>query len=173
MPATITRATIAYGDAGVMDTLRIMQRVIDGAMDDPLVVSTARALAAADGPMQQLGAAVRIRAWMQRAWRFVEDPLTREHLEDAGYLLRQYQQLAYIPGDCDEAAILGATLGKAVGLTATLTVLAFDTGDTAGTPRYSHVFASLLTTAGQVITLDITKPSHPVARVVRQLTVYA
>ena len=175
MPVTVTRATIAVGDAGVLQTLAVMQSLVDQAMDSPIVIQTARGLAASDGAQAQAVTALRIRAWMARFWHYVDDPVTREHLEDATYMLNQFQQNRYFSGDCDEAAILAATLGKAVGLDATFTVLAFDMGD--GTPaqsaRYSHVYTTLLTSAGQAINIDITRPSGPVASVVRSLEVDA
>lgn len=177
MPVTVTRSTIAVGDAGVMQTLAVMRSLVDQAMDSPIVIQTGRGLAASDGAANPAATALRIKAWMARFWHYVDDPVTREHLEDATYLLTQFQQNRYLAGDCDEAAILAATLGKAVGLDAIFTVLAFDTGESSGNPaqqaRYSHVYTTLLTSAGQSITVDITRPSGPVAPVVRSLEVDA
>lgn len=177
MPTTVLTRTIAVGDAGVLQTLRAMQQLVDQAMDSPIVIQTARALAVGDGVQRQAIIAARIRAWLARYWRYVDDPVTREHLEDATYLLTQFSQNRYLAGDCDEVAILAATLGKAVGLDATFTVLAFDTGNGSGNPgqsaRYAHVYTTLLTAQGQRVNIDITRPSGPVAPVVRSLEVDA
>lgn len=179
MPVTVTTHVIAVGDAGVLHTLRVMQGLVDQAMDSPIVIQAARSLATADGaqqsPADQYRTALRIRAFLYRYWRYVDDPTTREHLEDATYLLTQFQANRYFAGDCDEAAILAATLGKAVNLGATFTVLAFDTGpgDPANNARYAHVYTTLLTAGGQWVNIDITRPSGPVAPVVRSLVVDA
>jgi len=172
MPATVTTRVLATGDAGIMDTLSAMASLIQQGVNDPVVMNTARQLATGSGPaLDQFTTAQRIKAWMMQHWRYVDDPMTTEHLEDARYLLERYQALSYIPGDCDEAAILGATLGLAVGLAPYLTVLAFGGTGSAQTDPYSHVFAILLTDRGQRVSLDVTKPSGPVAPVSRALTV--
>lgn len=162
---------LVAGDAGVRDTLAAMQYLVDAAQDDVLVIETARQLAVADGSGQQYRTALRIRAWLARVWRYVDDPLTREHLEAPAVLLQRMQTLAYIPGDCDEVATLAAALGKAVGLQPYFTVLAF--ADGTSTPPYAHVFCTLLTDDGRAVSVDITRPSGPVPTVARRLTVPA
>lgn len=159
------------GDAGVMQTLALMSQLVERDMTVPRVVETARQLAVAQGAGSEYRTALTIRAWLARVWRFVGDPVTREHLEDADYLLRQYEALSYVPGDCDEAAILGATLGKAVGIFASWTVLGFEDGT--ARPRYSHVFATLYPNDGPAVSLDVTRPMQTTARVVRSYTVGA
>ncbi len=163
----VTTATIGTGDTGVQQTLVLMSRLVEQDQQIPLVVETARQLAVAQGAGSEYRSALTIRAWMARVWRYVGDPVTREHLEDADYLLRQYQQLAYIPGDCDEAAILGATLGKAIGIPASWTVLAFNHGP------YSHVYATLYPADGPAVELDVTRPAQRLATPTRSLTVEA
>jgi transglutaminase-like putative cysteine protease len=166
---TVQQSTIAWGDQGVMQTLAAMSGLVHQGMASPAVIETARSLALYGGndPRTQAQA---IRHWMTRVFRFVPDPVSAEHLTDADYLLSQLDATGVIVGDCDDAAVLGASLGEAVGIPATWTVIAFDEGE--ATARYSHVYASLLTGPNQAIDLDITRPSQgSVAPVVRSLTV--
>lgn len=166
---TVQRVTIAWGDAGVRQTLDVMRQMVLASAGIPSVVETARSLA-------YYGGAAAIRQWMSRVWRFVPDPAHTELLATPEYLLQQLDDTGQIVGDCDDAAVLGAALGEAIGLEATFTVLAFDEG--AGPtfwqpiPRFSHVFASLLTPDGRTVNLDVTRPLFgSVAPVVRSLTV--
>ena len=169
---TVTTRVLRVGDAGIMDTLAQMVSLIRAGINEPIVMEAARQLAAANGSVtDQAAVANRIKAWMMRVWRYVDDPVTTEHLEDAGYLLGRLQALSYIPGDCDEVAIFAATMGLAVGLTPYLTVLAFNPDATGQTAQFSHVFTTLLTQGGRYVSLDVTKPSGPVAPVSRSLTV--
>jgi hypothetical protein len=166
-------ATIGYGDQGTADTLALMQRLVDRGVDSPAVVSSARQLvtnagAGRDGIKQ----AYAIRDWLTLVWRFVEDPSDRELLRDPESMLAEYDQLGVIMGDCDEAAVLGAALGRAIGLEDRFTVLSFT--DPAGGPDlFGHVYASLLTSTGQSVDLDITRPAGPVPKPIRVRTVSA
>lgn len=166
----VSFSSIGWGDSGVTQTLDIMGSLIDGGLDSPDVVDFARALAVSAGVRNHYNQAVAIRTWLTRVWRFVDDPLDRELLQSPDKLLSDYARLGYIPGDCDEAAILGGALGKAVGLTVTLTTLAFPSDDAQG-DRYQHVFASLLTDDGREVSLDVTRPRGPVPMVTRSYTV--
>ena len=174
MSVTVQRTTIANGDAGVLQTLAVMAQLIDRAQDDPMAVQFARQLVSLfnSGHNQYL-TATQLRYWLARVWVYVDDPAARELLRDANGMLREYDATARVTGDCDEAAILGASLGVAVGIPATLTVLAFDTGAASGAARYSHVYASLLPDNGPEVMLDVTRPpaGTPIPPVTRWLTV--
>lgn len=161
-----TSGVLAYGDAGVSQTLARMVALANEGPRDALTLNTARAIAVASGVRGDRASAMAIEAWLRRSWFFVEDPLEVEVLSSPGELLRRGQQLGRIPGDCDEAAILGAALGKAIGLAATFVVLGFDDGETPG-GRLAHVYAVLTTPDGDEISLDVTKPAGPVPEVTR------
>lgn len=164
---TVTTGTIAWGDAGVIQTLQYMTGLIDAAVDSPVIVTFARQLAAADVTRNQVSQANVIRSWLARVWRYVDDPNDRELLRDAPAMLREYAVHHVVYGDCDEAAVLGASLGKAIGLSAQLVALGFDTD---AAQRFQHVYAQLLTDGGQVVELDVTKPRGPIPQVTRTLT---
>jgi transglutaminase-like putative cysteine protease len=145
-----------------------MAGLVDAGLACPILVDTARFLAVSGGVRQSLAQAHAIRTWLARVWRYVDDPQGHELLVSPEKLLRDYQRLGYIAGDCDEAAILGAALGRAVGFAARFTVLAFEGSDDG---QYEHVYASLLTSDGTEVTLDVTKPAGPVPAVSRSLSV--
>lgn len=154
----VSSVQIRGGDGGTVDDLAVMVELVNKSLTNPLVVQTARALAVNAAPARaQAVQAAAIRSWLARYFRFVEDPVGLELLRDPENLLREYVATNRIIGDCDEAAILGAALGKAVGIGAFFTVLAFDPVD-GGSGMFSHVFASLLTDGGATVSLDVTKP---------------
>jgi transglutaminase-like putative cysteine protease len=149
--------SIDYGDAGVMQTLAAMAALINDGVNQPPVVEFARQLAVTAGTRRYAQQAFAIREWLRSVWRFVDDPPDRELLRDSVVMLREYMNTGIITGDCDEVAILGATLGKAIGLQAELVALAFFNQD--GTPgRYEHVYAILTTATGAQVDVDVTRP---------------
>lgn len=177
---TVSRVSIAGGDAGALDDLGIMCRLVNESLHNPVVVATARELVIRAAPQRDTRRqAIAIRGWLARVWRFVDDPAGEELLRTPEHLIREYFATSQIIGDCDEAAVLGAALGKAVGIPATFTVLAFDPiAYIAGVPlegsesaQFSHVFASLLLPDGCLFSLDVTKPPGSVPAPTRELTV--
>jgi transglutaminase-like putative cysteine protease len=176
----VSRVPIRGGDAGAMNTLELMAGLVNQSLVNPVLVGAARSLAVNAAPERdQFRQAIAVRTWLSRVWRFVDDPTNTELLRDPEHMLREYFANGAIAGDCDEAAILGAALGKAVGLGATFTVYAFDpiayiagrALDGSDAAMFSHVFASLLTNDGRTVSLDITKPTGSVPPPTRELTV--
>lgn len=165
-----TLAQIRLGDAGVIDTLDMMREYIDAGIDDPNIVQFARRLAVGAGVRNQCAQSYAIRGFLSRVWRFVLDPHDRELLVTPAVALREHLEHGIITGDCDEAAIFGATLGRAVGLHAELVVLAFPSDDPSEPEQFAHVFAVLLTDAGDRISLDVTRPPGPVPAPTRALS---
>lgn len=168
---TVEHRTIGYGDRGTADTLATMDELVSRGVDSPAIVGAARELvtragAGRDGVKQ----ARAIRQWLSSVWRFVEDPSDRELLRDPAAMLAEYDRLGIVMGDCDEAAVLGAALGRAVGLEDSFTVLAFPSGGNAP-DTFAHVYASLLTPAGVSVDLDVTRPAGPVPMPTRRATV--
>jgi hypothetical protein len=166
---TVTTGYLADGDEGVMATFRAMTALANIGQTDPGVVYLARTLAGTDGT-SQAAVARAIRGWLRAVWRYVDDPVDTELLISPVTMVQTYIATGMISGDCDEAAILGAALGKAVGIPAAFTGLAFDTPDD-DPARLAHVFASLLPNDGGPCNLDITKGAGPFPAVTRTLTV--
>jgi hypothetical protein len=165
---TVEIREIPWGDDGAVADLAIMREKILTATRDPTTVYAARDLAVMASPVRSnpdtLAQAMAIRAWLADVWRFVDDPKQNELLREPRRMLLEYSQKGYVTGDCDEAAILGAGLGVAIGMDAHL--VAVDFGGPEG--RYGHVYA-YLTTAGVDVDLDVTKPAGPVPSPVRTL----
>ncbi len=95
-----------------------------------------------------------LRAWLVTVWRFVRDPAAVELVHRPERLLDEYSCQGYIDGDCDDAAVLGASLGKAVGFPARYVVLGFHG------PRslFTHVYTELMVRPGLWGDLDVTRP---------------
>ena len=157
----ITTHSIAWGDRGVYQTLDLMASLVDRSLDDPDVINFARSLAVSAGTRRQYQQALAVNAFLSRVWRFVDDPYDRDTLRDPLTLLREYTATGRVAGDCDEAAILGAALGRAIGLGAEFVVLGFASDDEPGPGRFQHVFAVLLTDDDRQISLDVTRPAGP------------
>lgn len=129
------------GDAGTRATLRAMRAEVHAGLLDPAVRTAAlgiiRHIPARDGR----GHADTLRRWLGERWRFVRDPDGVEYVLTPREQLERLYRVGALEGDCDDAAVLGATLGKVIGLPARFRALAF------GGP-YRHVVADLLTPAG-------------------------
>lgn len=162
---------IPGGDAGVLATLALMQSVVDDAVNSADVVQFARHLAVRAGVRREYAQAQAIAGWLSRVWRFVHDPADREMLSTPELMLDEFGTWGIVTGDCDDAAILGAALGKAVGLNAQFTVYGFPSDVPGEADVYGHVFAVLLTSDGKRVSLDCTRPRGPVPAPTRILTV--
>jgi transglutaminase-like putative cysteine protease len=93
--------------------------------------------------------------WLDAHFRYLSDPVGVELLRDPGGAFTEIRQRGYTQGDCDEAAMLAATLGMANGIPARFRALAFYSP----TAPYSHVVCDLLGPGRQWIPIDITKPA--------------
>lgn len=164
---TVSSVAVRGGDGGTIDDLTVMVDLVNSSLVCPPVVFFARSLAVDAAPLRnQYAQAVAIREWLRRYFRFVDDPAGLELQRDPENLLNEYAATNRIIGDCDEAAVLGAALGKAIGLGACFTVLAFSPSD-GGDGSFSHVFATLLTDDGRAVNLDVTKPAGSVPPPIR------
>ena len=164
-------SSIRWSDLQSLTTLDDMIARVNASLDRSIVVDTARELAmnvapARDSWRQALG----LRNWLGIVWRFVDDPAGKEKLRDPDEMIQEYHRLGFITGDCDEVAILGAAMAKAIGLEAMFTVYAWP-DPASGTDFYSHVFATVLTPDGRSLSLDVTKPAGSVPSPTRELTV--
>jgi transglutaminase-like putative cysteine protease len=168
----VSFSTIPWGDHGVEQTLNLMADMVSAAVDVPVVVYTARRLAVMGGVRNEVGQANTIRAWLASVWRFVDDPRDRELLVTPDELLQSFERDGVIAGDCDEAAVLGAALAKAVGFQVCLYALAFPDDNPQG-DKFQHVYAAILTDDGLEVSLDVTRPRGPVPTVTRIMQVEA
>lgn len=150
------------GDAAT--TMARMASNIRASLTDHRVVERARAIIAGVAPRDCVGQAVAIRAWVDRRFRFVRDPLGVELLETPAFLLARIERDGSVQGDCDDAATVAAALGMAVGIRATLHAVAFFSS----AAPFAHVYAVLHPEPGAPVEMDIThqagKRRPPVSR---------
>lgn len=135
-------------------TLREMRRLVNESLVTPRVRATALQITSSCG-RNRVCQAIALRAWMDRNFRFIPDPVGVELVHRPERLLDELDVQGYIVGDCDDAAVLGAALGKAVGFPARFVVLGFFT------PRapFAHVYTELLGDTGW-FELDVTKSEN-------------
>ena len=148
-------------------TLAHMRSLVAESMADPSVVIFARSFALRGGQREYRKQAELIQAWLRGVWVFVDDPLDREFLVAPGALMSMATSFGRIVGDCDEAAMLGAALGQAIGLAPQFVVLGFASPDAGADGRMAHVYTQLLTPDGDTISLDVTRPDGPLPEVTR------
>lgn len=104
---------------------------------------------------------------MVRRFRFVPDPPGVELLKSPHVMLNEWRLSGFAYGDCDDAAILSASVAMAMGLRVRWVLLGF-------TPSgpYRHVFAEACE-RGRWVDFDVTKPAQFPAglRICRRLNV--
>lgn len=154
--STVTRSGWTFGTnesaqstmrnmaAKVRDCLKKSREVIDTA-NDVIAATTPRDVA------QQIDA---IADWLSARFRFVSDPVNVELLRDPAGAVKRINSRGYTQGDCDEAAMLAASLGMANGIPARFRALAF------GTPYapFTHVICDLRDQFGKWVPIDVTRP---------------
>lgn len=164
---TFSLQTIFGGDLGAMQTLHKMRKLANDALRDPVVIQTARRIVENAGVLGRNDADkfMAIRDWLAEHVQFMPDPVGIELLSTPRYMLDQIGRFYFVSGDCDDAAILGAALGKAVGLQAKFRALAFGSKSR----PFSHVYTLLLVRKTWA-NLDVTRSQRaappPAARLI-------
>lgn len=153
MSSILTRF-IFGGDFGAMQTLGRMRQAVNQSLTDPVVIETARSIVENAGCMgrDEPCKYAAIREWMEEHLQFLPDPYGVELLATPRYLLDQIRTRQFVSGDCDDTAILGAALGKAVGMKARFVAMGFGRPGAA----FKHVTTHLLV-AGRWANLDTTR----------------
>lgn len=158
----VSRYWIPGGALGIELTIVHMRRVVREALASPLPYqAVADIVGEPDLPRGR--AARRIRDWLEMATRFVPDPLGVELIRTPALMLAMIECEGVAPGDCDDVAVLGATLGMAAGIPSRFVLLAFDDFG-----LYEHVYTELLTP--EPVELDTTRPAQlpPDLRIARR-----
>lgn len=124
------------GDAGVFQTLTAMRTVIRRAVADPRIQLAARTAA----PLGSTPLQIRdgILSWLLTHSVFRNDPVAVELVRTPTAQLGVIARQGRMPGDCDDAATLGAALALTRGLPTRLTVIGF--GPTGPATSYTHVY---------------------------------
>lgn len=161
----LARRVRSGGDRGVSQTLQRMRQLTHRAAVQPAVVLLARRIILPAGRRDRAGQIRLVREWLSDHTKWMPDPERTEYLVPPAVLLGELQRGApRAGGDCDDVAMLGAALGKAVGIPARFTAVAFEPMG-----AYRHVFAELWD--GQTWReLDTTRPSYSTRVIERALT---
>lgn len=156
---------IPAGDAGASITLRKMQVLVNQSLTDPVVINTAKSivrfLPERDYPMFVDA----IREFLSQRVLFCKDPRGVELLHTPRYMLDTIASRFYLQADCDDAAILAAALGKALGLRARFVALGFSVSGIFGRFQrvpLSHVYTEIGLPSGEWIPIDTTRAPYAV-----------
>ena len=142
------------GSRSPEQTLRLMQRNVQHAIRMRQVVELACAIVSQAPDRDFYSQASLIRQYVTRHFKFVRDAHRVECVRRPEYLLQRIRMAGVVCGDCDDAAQLVATLGKAVGFPAWFMAIAFDPMGQWPT----HVYTVLGLPNGREIHFDVTKP---------------
>jgi transglutaminase-like putative cysteine protease len=135
---------LPQGDSGTRATLLRMRQLVNNCLFDPKVRDQAHAIIRQSRAKDYSGQALAIREWASDHFMFVRDAIGIEMLRSPADMVRQLASRPIIQGDCDDAAVLTATLGKVVGMRAKFTAVAFIDERT----PFTHVYTWLWTHEG-------------------------
>jgi transglutaminase-like putative cysteine protease len=142
------------GDLGALATLARMRAMVNQSLADAAVRDAAQELVRMLPARDTFAQAQAIREFVAQGVQFVPDPRGVEVLTSPAKMLADIAARRSTQGDCDNAAVLSAALGKAIGLRAQFVVLGFFSPDA----PYSHVYTRLQTAQGW-LQMDTTKPA--------------
>lgn len=149
---------IPFGFRGSLATVERMRAVVRASLRQELVIRTATRVVMFQPTRNQEAHANAIRQYLASVFHFVPDPRGVETIRTPLYQLREIGETGGVGGDCDDAAVLGAALAMAVGISAWFRIVKFRRDG-----EFAHVFTILTPRAGQAIDLDVTKPAQGAA----------
>jgi len=157
------------GFKGPPDTLAGMVRAAQGTRGEKsmLVRSVTEQVVGDLWPKDYLGEILAINAWVSERVRYLNDPMHVELLKDPQRLCEEILDKGFARGDCDDIAVLMATMALQVGRHAQFVVAGF------GAPgSFSHVFARIQDPrSSQWIVCDPVAGSN-VASMLKRITTY-
>lgn len=146
-------------DESASATMAKMASQVRNCLKSREVVATANAIVA---PLPSRDKRAQIDAiwdWLLHHFRYVADPIGVELLRDPAGSLHEIRTRGFTQGDCDEAAMLAASLGMANGIPARFRSLGFGAKDA----PYTHVICDLAPGDRRWYPIDITKPQGFIA----------
>ena len=156
--STVQLAGWSFGtNESALSTMRKMaQRVRETLRTSRYAIDVSNNVVSHTVPRDRVSQIRAISDYVSRRFRFVPDPIGVELLRDPTEMIFAMQQRGYTQGDCDDAAMVIATLGMANGIPARFRALAFYSPDA----PYTHVIADLCAVSGRWFPLDVTKPQR-------------
>jgi len=124
---------IAPGDAGIVQTVRVIRKLVDDGVKDPHVNALAIQIARSVPRFDRMALAQALYEWVLENIWFVDDPVAKETVRPAAVVLRVGG------GDCDDinGVLLPSLLGT-VGIPTRLVTVASDPRDPT---QFSHIYA--------------------------------
>jgi transglutaminase-like putative cysteine protease len=113
------------GEPGIFQSLEAMRLGALKEATDPIVRGAALELVATCGPKDDACRASRIYALVKSRMRYVPDPVNVEAFGLASFHLENIANTGQTQGDCDDGAVLVATMATAVGLESRYAVASF------------------------------------------------
>jgi len=128
---------IPPGESGNLRTVTLMQQVARARAKDPVIRDCAKEIIRNSKvkDMNYLGEALAIAHWVRHHVRYVRDMAGVEQLHDPLTMLDMIRR-GVAQGDCDDVALLIATLLTSVGHSPYFRIIKYD----ATAPNYSHIY---------------------------------
>ena len=135
----VEKSWIPFGEMGTQTTLDRMAKIVNDSIHLPIVRDHAIRITKGMDGRNRTAQASAIRSWILRNMVFIRDPEQVEMIHTPENMLMQYQEKGAIYGDCDDMAVLAASLGKSIGIKARFVVLGFNGKNS----PFSHVYTLL------------------------------
>ena len=151
------RAPLLEGERGTAQTINLMRRLIDQALNDPQFMRFAVDLVRKIPAYDEFGEVFSLFTWVQGPIRYTKDPVTKEKLTPPMELLK------IRAGDCDDSAMLMAALAIALGYPARLVTVAANPDFP---EDFSHVYTEVEVPAGSErwVAVDAARPGSEFGR---------
>lgn len=161
---------IPPGDFGTTWTLAHMRGLVNASLTDPDIRGAAARIVRAIDPHRRREQAYALRRWLEDHIRFLRDPAGLELLHEPRVMLQSIYRSGHTAVDCDDAAILAAALGKAIGFPARFVVAGFGGGDRV---PFTHVWTELGVNPTTWIEMDVTRESQELTALITRRLVQA
>lgn len=151
------RAPLLEGERGTAQTIHLMRRLIDQALNDPQFVRFAIDLVRNVPAYDDYGEVFSLFTWVQGHIRYTKDPVTKEKLTPPMEFLKLRA------GDCDDIAMLLGALAIALGYPARLVTVAANPDYP---QEFSHVYTEVEVPAGsgRWVAVDAARPGSEFGR---------
>ena len=139
------------GEPGIWLSVEAMRRAVAAEIALPIVRDAGAAIVRGCHPHAARCKAARILAFLRARLEYVPDPQGVEALALPSVHLQRIEELGRSYGDCDDGAVLGATLARTVGMRARFVVASFmkskrlhhvwseAAGNTVGPPEWNEM----------------------------------
>lgn len=151
------RAPLLEGERGTAQTIHLMRRLIDQALNDSQFIRFAIDLVRNVPAYDEYGEVFSLFTWVQGHIRYTKDPVTKEKLYPPMELLK------IRAGDCDDIAMLLGALAIALGYPARLVTVAANPDYP---QEFSHVYTEVEVPAGsgRWVAVDAARPGSEFGR---------